>query len=70
MPIEKPAMKLVSVLCAAAALVLNATASDGRLGRYMSIDNGPHAASAPSNRIRRPSGRRRVVWGMGIGGKR
>src|SRR5579864_52791 len=58
MPIEKPNMKLVSVDCAAPAATENAWAIDGRLGRYMSMEIGPHAASAPSNRISRPSGRR------------
>jgi hypothetical protein len=60
-PTEKPSIKLVSVVCAALVLTMNACAIDGMLGRYMSIEIGPHAASAPSNRISRPSGRRRVA---------
>lgn len=66
MPIEKPAMKLVSVRCAAPALTEKPSAIDGRLGRYMSVAIGPQAASAPSNRISRASGRRRTTWDMGI----
>ena len=61
MPIEKPAMKLVSVRCAAPGLTEKPCAIDGRLGRYMSVAIGPHAASAPSNRISRASGRRRTT---------
>src|SRR5580692_85248 len=64
MPSEKPSMKLVSVICAAAAVVPNAAARDGRLGRYMSMESGPHAASAPSNRISRRSARRLMMSGM------
>ncbi|CAJ3382731.1 Uncharacterised protein [Burkholderia pseudomallei] len=54
-------MKLVSVRCAAAAVTPKPPAIAGRLGRYMSVAIGPHAASAPSNRISRPSGRRRAT---------
>ena len=61
MPIEKPNMKLVSVVCAALVPIANACAMVGKLGRYMSIEIGPQAASAPSNRISRPSGRRPVT---------
>ena len=57
-------MKLVSVICAAAAVVPNEAASAGRLGRYISMESGPHAASAPSNRISRRSARRLMISGM------
>src|SRR5476651_918535 len=64
MPREKPSMKLVSVICAAAAVVPNEAASAGRLGKYISMDSGPHAASAPSNRISRRSARRLMISGI------
>src|ERR1700735_5414343 len=64
MPSEKPSMKPVSVICAAAAVVPNEVASAGRLGRYISMESGPHAASAPSNRISRRSARRLMISGM------
>jgi hypothetical protein len=50
-------MKLVSVVWAAPVLIAKACAMVGRLGKYMSMEIGPHAASAPSNSISRPSGR-------------
>src|SRR3954464_11589835 len=63
-------MKLVSVACAAAELTENACVIDGRLGKYISIEMGPHAASAPSNRTSRPSGRRRITSDMDINSPR
>ncbi|GAB7535472.1 hypothetical protein BGC_16860 [Burkholderia sp. 3C] len=66
MPIEKPAMKLVSVHCTAAALVPRLSATAGMLGRYISVPIGPQAASAPSSMINRASGRRRIAFDMGV----
>ncbi len=66
MPSEKPDRKLVSVHCTADALVPRLSATEGMLGRYMSVPIGPHAASAPSSMINRASGRRRIAFDMGI----
>ena len=48
----KPIKKMVMVFCTAATCVLKSAAMAGKLGKYMSIDNGPKATKALSKTIK------------------